>query len=195
MGATPHHVILSSPSSVEWRDLGDYGRVPSPACPQEAIMARRQHRIVLTPEQRTQVRTRTTTGATTALAHQHARILLLGDEALPGRRQSDQAVANAVGVSARTVARLREQFATTGLEACLARRPTRRIYPTRLDEQQHRRLAALACSTPPAGRARWTLKLLAEQAVVLEITPGICPETVRTTLKKTASSPGDVPAG
>lgn len=158
-------------------------------------MARRQHRVVLTPDQREQLRTLTTTGATTALAHQHARILLLTDEALPGRRKSDQAVAEAAGVSSRTVARLREQFAAQGLEACLVRRPTRRVYPTRLDPDQQARLAALACSPPPDGHAYWSLKLLAEQAVVLEITPSICPETVRTTLKKTGSSPGAVPAG
>lgn len=158
-------------------------------------MARRQHRIVLTSAQRQQLRTLTTTGATTALAHQHARILLLADEAQPGRRKSDQAVAEAVGVSARTVARLRERFATHGLEACLRRRPTRRVYPTRLDASQQQRLVALACSTPPDGHARWSLKLLADHAVVLEITPSICPETVRTTLKKTGSSRGAVPAG
>jgi transposase len=158
-------------------------------------MSRRQHRIVLTPEQRQELRTLTTTGSTTALAHQHARILLLADEAALGRRQSDRAVADAVGVSARTVARLRVQFATQGMEVCLARRPTRRIYPTRLDENQQRRLVKLACSTPPAGHAHWSLKLLAEQAVVLEITPGICAETVRTTLKKTTSNRGDVRAG
>jgi transposase len=158
-------------------------------------MARRQHRIVLTPDQRDRLRTLTTTGSATALAHQHARVLLLADEAQPGRRRSDQAVAEAAGVSARTVARLREQFATQGMDACLTRRKTRRIYPTRLDESQQQRLAALACSTPPDGHARWSLKLLAEQLVVLEITPSICAETVRTTLKKTASSPGGVLAG
>ena len=158
-------------------------------------MARRQHRIVLTPDQRDELRILTTTGTATALAHQHARILLLADEAQPGRRKSDAAVAEAVGVSARTVARLREQFATAGMDVCLARRPARRIYPTRLDTQQEQRLVALACSTPPDGHARWSLKLLADQAVVLEITPSICAETVRTTLKKTASSLGSVPAG
>jgi transposase len=149
-------------------------------------MSRRQHRVVLTPAQRQQVRTLASSSSTTALAFQHARILLLADEAAPGRRQSDQAVAEAVGVSSRTVERLRVQFATHGLDACLERRKTRRVYPTRLDDNQRRRLAKLACSTPPSGRASWTLKLLADQLVVLEITPSICPETVRTTLKKTA---------
>jgi transposase len=158
-------------------------------------MSRRQHRVVLTAAQRQTLRTSARSSSTTALAFQHARILLLADEALPGRRMSDQAVAEAVGVNARTVARLREQFATHGLDACLKRRPTRRIYPTRLDADQQAHLVKLACSSPPAGRAAWTLTLLAEQLVVLEITPGICPETVRTTLKKTASSPGSVPAG
>ncbi len=158
-------------------------------------MSRRQHRVLLTPAQRQRVRTLAASTATTALTFQHARILLLADEAQPGRRRSDQAVADAVGVSSRTVARLREQFATQGLDACLERRPTRRVYPTRLNTDQQAHLTKLACSTPPAGRARWTLQLLAEQLVVLEITPSICPETVRTTLKKTASSPGSVPVG
>ena len=158
-------------------------------------MSRRHHRVVLTAAQRQELRTCARSSSTTALAFQHARILLLADEALPGRRTSDAAVAAAVGVSSRTVARLREQFATQGLDACLERRPTRRIYPTRLDADQQAHLTKLACSTPPAGHASWTLKLLAEQLVVLEITPGICPETVRTTLKKTASSPGSVPVG
>lgn len=158
-------------------------------------MSRRQHRVVLTPEQRRELRTYAHGSAVTALAFQHARILLLTDEAVPGRRMRDQAVGAAVGVSSRTVARLREQFATQGLDACLKRRPTRRIYPTRLDADQQAHLTRLACSTPPAGRAAWTLKLLAEQLVVLEITPSICPETVRTTLKKTDSSPGSARAG
>ena len=158
-------------------------------------MSRRQHRVLLTPAQRQRVRTLAASTATTALTFQHAQILLLADEAQPGRRRSDQAVADAVGVSSRTVARLREQFATQGLDACLERRPTRRVYPTRLNTDQQAHLTKLACSTPPAGRARWTLQLLAEQLVVLEITPSICPETVRTTLKKTASSPGSVPVG
>ena len=158
-------------------------------------MSRRQHRVVLTPEQRQELRTCATSSAIAALAFQHARILLLADEAQPGRRKSDQAVGAAVGVSSRTVARLREQFATEGLDACLTRRPTRRIYPTRLDDTQQAHLTRLACSTPPTGRAAWTLKLLAEQLVVLEITPSICPETVRTTLKKTDSSRGGCGAG
>lgn len=158
-------------------------------------MSRRQHRVVLTAEQRQELRTCAASSSTTALAFQHARILLLADEALPGRRKSDQAVAEAVGVSSRTVERLREQFATQGLDACLERRKTRRVYPTRLDDAQQAHLTKLACSPPPAGRAAWTLTLLAEQLVVLEITPSICPETVRTTLKKTASSPGSAPVG
>ena len=149
-------------------------------------MSRRQHRVVLTPEQRQELRTLAASSAITALAFQHARILLLADEAAPGRRTSDQAVAEAVGVSSRTVERLRVQFATQGLDACLKRRKTRRIYATRLDTDQQAHLTKLACSTPPSGRASWTLKLLADQLVVLEITPSICPETVRTTLKKTA---------
>lgn len=151
-------------------------------------MSQRQHRIRLTPEERATLLTRTRTGHASALEQQHARILLLADETPPGRRRTDAAVADAVGVSSRTVARIREQFATEGLDACLRRRPTTRVYPHRLDETQQRRLVALAQSTPPDGHAAWTLSLLAEHLVLLEIIDHICPETVRTTLKKTRTA-------
>lgn len=158
-------------------------------------MSQRQHRIRLTPDERTKLLSRTRTGHASALEQQHARMLLLADEAQPGRRRTDAAVAEAVGVSARTVARIREQFATEGLEACLHRRPTTRVYTRRLDDSQQRRLVALAQSTPPAGHAAWTLTLLADHLVLLEITDHICPETVRTTLKKTGSSRTAAPVG
>ena len=69
------------------------------------------------------------------------------------------------------------------------RRPTGRTF-RKLDGAQEAHLIAVACSAPPAGRARWTLKLLAERLVELEVVDAISPECVRTTLKKTTSSPG-----
>jgi len=91
----------------------------------------------------------------------------------------------ALDASLSTVHRVRQDFVEQGLDAALSRRkPTGRQY-RKLDGAQEARLAALAC-----GPARWTLKLLAQRTVELEIVDSIGPECVRTTLKKTNSSPG-----
>jgi transposase len=103
--------------------------------------------------------------------------------------RSDQQVAERCGVSARTVARVRERFARDGFAVALHGRPHPGSAP-KLSPAQEARLIALACSTPPAGRARWSVRLLAERVVELEALPPISRELVRTTLKKTASSRG-----
>ena len=116
----------------------------------------------------------------------HARVLLKADQ---GWR--DQDIADAVEVSPGTVWRLRKQYAEEGLEAALNRRPPRREYSHKLDGEQEARLVAIACSAPPAGYARWTLRLLADRLVELEVVEGsISYQTVRRTLKKTNSSRG-----
>jgi transposase len=93
-----------------------------------------------------------------------------------------------VGLS--TVHRVRQAYVEQGLEAALHRkRPAGRQY-RKLDGAQEARLIALACSPPPEGSNRWTLRLLADQLVALEVVASISPECVRATLKKTTSSPG-----
>lgn len=87
-----------------------------------------------------------------------------------------------------TVARVRQRYVEEGLEAALARKGPDRVYARKLDGAAEARLLALACGTPPDGRARWTLKLLAERLVALEVVDGISYETVRRTLKQTSSS-------
>ena len=77
-----------------------------------------------------------------------------------------------------------------GLEAALHRQPLARTKPRTLDGAQEAHLVAIACSQAPQGRTSWTLHLLADKLVALEIVDAICPETVRKTLKKTPSSPG-----
>ncbi len=85
--------------------------------------------------------------------------------------------------------RVRKQFTREGLEACLQRKSSPRPQKRRLDGASEARLIALACGPPPAGQARWTLKLLADKMVVLEDDlEQLSYETVRRTLKKTASS-------
>jgi transposase len=132
----------------------------------------------------------TRSGRHAASALAHARVLLMADQGEAGDAEPDEAIAEAVGVSAGTVAHVRKRFAAAGLEAALHRlRPTGRQY-RKLDGAQEARLVALACSEPPDGRGRWTLKLLADKLVELEVVESIDPATVHRTLKKTTSSRG-----
>jgi transposase len=121
----------------------------------------------------------------------HARILLKADQRPGAPAWTDDAIADAVEVSQPTVARVRRHFVEEGLEAALNRRAPRRVYRRKLDGEQEARLIALACGQPPDGQAHWTLRLLADRLVDLEIVAEpISYQTVRRTLKKTRSSPG-----
>jgi transposase len=116
--------------------------------------------------------------------------LLKADQGEAGPGWKDADIVAALDASLSTVHRVRQEFVEQGLDAALSRRkPTGRQY-RKLDGAQEARLAALACGPAPEGRARWTLKLLAQRMVELEIVDSIGPECVRTTLKKTHSSPG-----
>jgi len=103
---------------------------------------------------------------------------------------SDEAIAHALDVNRSTVERVRIRCVEEGFEAALRPRPSHQLHPRKLDGAQEAHLVALACSPPPTGRARWTLRLLADRVVELEIADAISHETVRQTLKKTNSSPG-----
>lgn len=150
----------------------------------------KQHVVVLTPEQRAEVRAITTRTGASALAHRRARILLAADAAPGHPARTDAEVAVMCGVSARTVARVRECFTRVGLSATLAGRPRPGRPAWVLDRAGEARVIALASSPPPAGRTRWTLRLLADRAVEQAILPRANHETVRRALKKTGSSRG-----
>ena len=119
-----------------------------------------------------------------------ARILLKADHGEGGPGWSDAAIAGALDVNPSTVLRVRKQFVTEGLEPTLSRKRPDRIYERRLDGDQEAHLVALTCGTPPEGQARWSLRLLADELVRLEVVEAISYETVRQTLKKTISSRG-----
>lgn len=144
------------------------------------------YQVKLTAEQRKMLRATVNKGSAKAQRQRRARTLLLADA---GR--SDQAVAQALEIGRATVERTRRRFFEEGLEAALSRR--RQARPSRrpkLDGQAEAHLITLACSTPPEGHARWTLRLLADRLVALEVVAACSHETVRTTLKKTRSSLG-----
>ena len=154
-------------------------------------MARNVKYIVrLEPEERQQLFDLVSKGKRAASVLTRARILLKADVGMTGPAWDDDAIAAAVETSVSTVHRVRQGFVEEGLEEALYRKkPTGRQY-RKLDGDQEARLIVLACSAAPEGRTRWTLKLLADKLVELEIVEAISPECVRSTLKKTTSSPG-----
>ena len=112
------------------------------------------------------------------------RILLKADVDGPG--WSDPEIADAFNVGLSTVHRLRQRLVEEGLEAALARRPSSQQRPRKIDGAKEAHLIAITCGSPPEGRARWTLQLLADRLVELQLVDSISHETVRTTLKKTS---------
>ena len=144
-----------------------------------------RYKVTLTEEERSQLEALTRNGKTTATKYVHARALLLCDAAEGGKGWKVAAVADALGITTRTVEHLKERFVEVGLEEALERRP--RSGPPKLtfDGSFSARLTALACSPAPKGRARWTVRLLAEKVVELKIAPKISVMSVHRALKKT----------
>jgi transposase len=156
----------------------------------------KKYKVTLTPEERQQLRDLIAAGKAAAKKLAHARVLLKADAAEGGPGWDDQRIADAAEVSTDTVARVRQRFVEQGLEAALVRkkqdRPSRE---RKLDGAAEARLIALACSQPPEGRKGWTMKLLADRLVELEVVDTVSDETVRRVLKKTRSSRGGRSSG
>jgi transposase len=139
--------------------------------------------VRLSDAERAQLMELTSKGKAATYKIRHAHILLKADAAGPA--WTDAKIAESFAVSVNTVLGVRQRFVEQGLEAALNRKP--QAHPSRaprLDGEGEARLIALRCSAPPDGHARWTLRLLADQAVALEIVETISHETVRQMLKK-----------
>jgi transposase len=151
----------------------------------------KKYRVTLTDEERRDLHDLIAAGKAAAKRLAHARILLKADAAPGGPAWADERIAEAVEVSVATVERVRRRFVEQGLEAALVRKPQDRPSRERLlDGRAEARLVALACSPPPDGRKAWTMQLLADKIVELEVVESISDETVRRTLQKTRSNPG-----
>jgi DNA-binding transcriptional ArsR family regulator len=146
---------------------------------------KKKYPVTLTQTEREHLRSLIAAGTAPARKLNHARILLKADQSPEGPGWVDEKVAEAVEASQPTVSRVRKQYFEEGLEAALNRRPPKRVYHRKLDGEQEARLIALACSEPPEGQARWSLRLLAERMVELDIVEDLSYQTVRRTLKKT----------
>jgi transposase len=141
-------------------------------------------RVTLTDEERGRLRSLTRQGKSGARTIRRAQVLLLADE---GR--GDEQIAAALHCGLSTVARTRQRFVEESLEAALVDRPRPGAAP-KLSPKQQAFTVALACTKPPEGHLRWTMQLLADRLVELEVIPAISDESIRRLLKKGASSPG-----
>jgi hypothetical protein len=147
-----------------------------------------RYRVTLTQEERDQLEEMTRSGKTTASKFIHARALLLSDAGEHGNPWKVADVAEALGITTRTIEHLKERFVEEGIEAALVRKPAVRAPKLTFDGSFDARLTALACSPAPAGRARWTVRLLAEKVVELKIAPKVSTMSIHRSLKKTNSS-------
>ncbi len=151
-------------------------------------MRKTKYAVALTEAERAHLRTLIGSGTAPARMLTRARILLKADHGEGGPGWSDAAIAGALDVHPGTVQRVRRQFVAEGLATTLARKRPDRVYARALDGRQEAHLIAVACSTPPDGQGRWSLRLLADELVRLEVVEAVSYETVRRTLKKTISS-------
>lgn len=140
--------------------------------------------VRLSEAERAELEALVKTGRAAARNRLHAQILLKADEGEHGPAWTDAAIVKALEVGIRTVERLRQCLVEEGLETALSGRPQRRYKSPTLDRQQDAYLIALACRAPPAGRNRWTLRLLADRMVELEYVDTVSYETVWQVLKK-----------
>src|ERR671927_664999 len=149
----------------------------------------KKYRVTLTRAEREELERLLARGKADVRKIKHAQILLKADQAGGGPGWPDQRIAEVLEVGIATVERVRRRFVEEGLASALSPyRGGKRIYEHKLDGAQEAHLIALACSAPPEGRARWTLRLLARRMVELAYVDTLSYETVRQTLKKMRSS-------
>ena len=145
----------------------------------------KKYRVTLTLAERDELERLLARGKADVRKIKHAQILLKADEAEGGPGWPDDRIAEAFAAGITTVERVRQRFVEEGLASALSPyRAGKRVYERKLDGAQEAHLIALACSAPPDGQARWTLRLLAQHMVELAYVDRLSYETVRQTLKK-----------
>ncbi len=141
--------------------------------------------VTLTDSERAELHKLISSGKGAARRLAHARVLLKADQGLP-----DREIASEVEVGHATVERVRRRFVEEGFEASLDPHRPEKPRPHKIDGAVEAHLIALACSAPPEGKARWTLRMLADKLVELEYLPEVSHEAVRQALKQTSLRPG-----
>ena len=151
-------------------------------------MAKKKYKVVLTQKQRQQLKALSQRGKVSARKLNRARILLLADENRPKGPMTDSQIQSVLDVGFTTIPRIRQRFAACGLPAALEEKP-RPGRPVEFCGKQRAVVTALACSTPPDGHDKWSLRLLAKRLVELEMVETISYKTVSNILKKTNFHP------
>lgn len=147
-------------------------------------MPAKKYKVTLSQEERQELQVLLMKGKAAARKRTHAQILLQSDEGEGRPGWKDEQISE-LGISLATIGRVRKSFVEEGLKAALNHKRPYRTRSVSLDGEQEARLVLLACSVPPAGRKCWTMQLLADKLVELEVVESISDETVRTRLKKT----------
>jgi transposase len=129
-------------------------------------------------------------GSHTSQTFRVAYILLNCDEGEYSEKVTNEQISKILKVGMRTIDRVKKKLIEDGLDSCLERRPSQRIYETKVDGDVEAKLVSLCCSEPPKGYAKWSLRLLADKMVELKYTESISHVTVRSVLKKTNLSLG-----
>jgi transposase len=142
--------------------------------------------VRLREDEREQLQALVKTGRVAAAKRCRAQVLLKADAGAEGSGRTDREVADALEVSIGLVHDVRQAYVEQGLRASLERKPASRHRSRKLDGEQEARLIALACGPAPEGRARWTLRLLADKLVELQIVDSISKDAVHAVLKKTS---------
>lgn len=148
------------------------------------------YRVTLTSEERAELTAFVSKGKGNVRRLRRARILLMADENQPEGAWKDADIAKALSAHVRTVERTREKCVEQGIEAALNHTRPKKTRSKVLDGAAEARLAQLACTEPPDGHERWTMQMLADRLIELEVVETVSRETVRTTLKKMNLSPG-----
>jgi len=150
----------------------------------------RKYNIELTEEERQYLDNITSSGTIRARKLTRAHILLKSDQGMQGANWKYEQICAAYNVTQVTVMKVRKSYVERGLQATLERKKPDREYERALDGEAEAHLIALACSEPPTGQTRWSLRLLRDRFVRLGHVDHVSHETIRTTLKKMNSNPG-----
>jgi len=146
----------------------------------------KKYNVRLSKDERATIKKLMTSGRGPARMFTRARILLKADQSDEGPGWSDERISEALEVTVQTIERVRKQLVEEGFDAVLSRREYKqKVSRKKIDGDMEARLIALSCSDPPEGRARWTLRLLADTVVELGYVENISYEAIRQTLKKT----------
>ena len=153
-------------------------------------MPAKRYRVTLSQQEREELQGLVNKGQGQARRLRRARILLMADEAQDNGGWKDADIAQALGAQVRTVERVRQKCVQEGIEAALNHTRPKKSRGKVLDGAAEARLAQLACSPAPDGRESWSMQLLADTLIELEVVETVSRETVRTTLKKMNLSRG-----